>query len=460
MINQQVECNVIYLGNIRMSTPFQSFQALSTEIQFIILSTQNFMKDKPDVLKIACWNTRGYNSAVPYLRKLCENNDILAVSEHWLHENKLKFFEEVSDKFSYCARSSKFATAENYGIKRGQGGVALLWSKDLGGVSQINDIIHDRMCGIRIQTRNNLIINVISIYLPAQGCPESFPAVLDDLSEFVSSRELGSKTIICGDANADIGFLGGPRSKKKPTQRGVLFYEFLKRFNLTPVNLHSKCKGPVNTFTGPTGSSTIDYLTVPTEIADQVIDCNVLSEDVLNCSDHLPVVMSIDVGTLLPTTVKGKQVKIPKWNKVSSDILKSTYTDVVEKDMQDILTFSGKITTPREIDIAIDRIVRTLSKAGKAIPTSCYRPNLKPYWNAELKKLKDLKVAKFRCWVTNGRPRGPESVLWKEHKNPAGKCTYNVRTMYVQARTYGFGTDNIRNESFLDVRVRTYNVRT
>ena len=31
---------------------------------------------------------------------------------------------------------------------------------------------------------------------------------------------------------------------------------------------------------------------------------------------------------------------------------------------------------------------------------------------------------------------------------PAGKCTYNVCTLYVQARTYGFGTNNIRNESF------------
>ena len=40
------------------------------------------------------------------------------------------------------------------------------------------------------------------------------------------------------------------------------------------------------------------------------------------------------------------------------------------------------------------------------------------------------------------------------------QCTYIVRTLYVQARTYGFGTDNIRNESFLDVRVCTYNVRT
>ena len=43
------------------------------------------------------------------------------------------------------------------------------------------------------------------------------------------------------------------------------------------------------------------------------------------------------------------------------------------------------------------------------------------------------------------------------------KCTYNVRTctLYVHARTSGFGADNIRNESFLDARVRTYKaVRT
>ena len=54
-----------------------------------------------------------------------------------------------------------------------------------------------------------------------------------------------------------------------------------------------------------------------------------------------------------------------------------------------------------------------------------------------------------------------ETFVREEFLNrPADKCTYNVRTLYVQARTYGFGTDNIRNESFLDIRVRTYNVRT
>ena len=118
---------------------------------------------------------RGFASAVPCLRALCKCSDIITLSEHWLHKNKLKRLEEVSDKFLYCARASKYATADNYGVKRGQWGVAVLWSKSLGGVSQISDIIHNRMCGIRVQLKNGLIINVICIYLPAQGSPENLP---------------------------------------------------------------------------------------------------------------------------------------------------------------------------------------------------------------------------------------------------------------------------------------------
>ena len=78
---------------------------------------------------------RGFNSSIPYLRSLCERADIIAISEHWLHENKIKRLEEVSENFYYCARSSSYASSENYGTLRGQGGVGILWSKKLGGVS-------------------------------------------------------------------------------------------------------------------------------------------------------------------------------------------------------------------------------------------------------------------------------------------------------------------------------------
>ena len=375
------------------------------------------MKVKPNKIRIACWNARGFNSAVPYLRSLCDKTDIICLSEHWLHENKLMLLDEISEKILYHARASKFATAENYGTKRGQGGVAILWSKKLGGVSQISDIIHDRMCGIRIQTKKQLIINVISVYLPAQGSPENYEAILDDLSEFINSREIGSKTFVCGDANADIGSLGGPRSTRKPTHRGKVLSDFFNNFNLTAANMRHGCKGPINTFIGPTGSTCIDYIMVPRDLINQVTECTVLSEDVLNCSDHLPISICINVGELLPTTVKGTQIKLPKWNKVSDTDLKAIYTDIVDKKMFNILTFSRQIKSTEDIDNAIEKIVLTLTEASKAIPTSCYRPNLKPFWNSELKQLKVIKVRKFKTWVAEGRPRDASYPSWNEHKD-------------------------------------------
>ena len=359
---------------------------------------------------------RGFSSAVPYLRSLCLRADIIALSEHWLHENKIGRLKEISEDFLYCARSSKSASSENYGSKRGQGGVAVLWNSKLGGVSQISDIIHDRMCGIRIQTRTNLVLNIISIYLPSQGSPDSYSACIDDLSEFVTSREIGSKTIICGDANGDMGNLAGNRSVKMPTQRGKELFEFISSHNLRAINSMDMCKGPIITHTGPTGSSTIDYIMTPAELIDHVAGCEVLKEECLNCSDHNPIILNLRIDTLVPTTVESNPVRMPKWHKVSNADMVTLYTNVVERDLQDVLTFVGQITAPDEIDDAFSRIVSTLKSASRAIPTSKYRPNLKPFWSPELTDLKTKKVSKFRAWVATGRPRTPDAITWVEHK--------------------------------------------
>ena len=55
------------------------------------------MKNKPNSIRIACWNARGFKSAIPYLRFLCKKVDVLAISEHWLHENRLGLMEEISE---------------------------------------------------------------------------------------------------------------------------------------------------------------------------------------------------------------------------------------------------------------------------------------------------------------------------------------------------------------------------
>ena len=172
------------------------------------------MQSTPN-LKITCWNSRGFSGAIPYLRKLLGENDIVAISEHWLHGNRLEQLYEATSKFYVCARASKFAAPENYGTSRGQGGggggVALYWRKDLVGVSEITNVIHDRICGIRLQTISGGVINIFSVYLPAIGCGEDYGAVLDDLAEILELREQGSLNIVCGDCNGDLGLAGGPR---------------------------------------------------------------------------------------------------------------------------------------------------------------------------------------------------------------------------------------------------------
>ena len=185
----------------------------------------------PSIIRIAAWNCRGFKSAVPYLRHLLDNNEIIAISEHWLHQNRLSCLAEVSKEFNFCARSSNYSKADNYGVKRGQGGVALFWKKQLCGVSAISDIIHDRFCGIRLETRGGLILNIFSIYLPAAGSPEGYDECLDDLAEVIESRELGSLSIICGDANGDLGHLAGGRSDRDPSPRGKCLSVFMSRYD-------------------------------------------------------------------------------------------------------------------------------------------------------------------------------------------------------------------------------------
>ena len=114
---------------------------------------------------MSSYNFRGFSGAVQYLSKLCKDNDIVILSEHWLHANKLNKFEEISENMYYCARASKYASDDLYGIRRGQGCVAILCKKDMGGISDHRDIIHDRICGLRLQTGKGLVINLLSTSL-------------------------------------------------------------------------------------------------------------------------------------------------------------------------------------------------------------------------------------------------------------------------------------------------------
>ena len=381
-------------------------------------------------IKLACWNSRGFNTAIPYLRELIKENEILAIAEHWLHENKLSSFNDLCGDINFCGRASKFASAENYGTKRGQGGVALVWNKNISGISEITNIIHDRICGIRFVTGEGGTINIFSVYLPAQGSGEELEACLDDLAEILESREAGDLNIVCGDFNADVGNQGGPRGIKPPTKQGAHLMKLVNEFGLTICNLSEKATGPTNTYEGPTGTSSIDYIMVPPELTDRIISCRVIDYTVLNTSDHLPVQITLNVSHIKNHQKERINNRIKRWDKLGPEEIYTKYTQPLENSTEDLLRLLTHNDFGRDVlDDYINRLVDKMVLAADGIPTTIFRRHIKPYWNERLRNLKKDKVAAYRRWVEGGRPRVRGHPLWDEYKSTKKVFRKELKTL-------------------------------
>ena len=104
---------------------------------------------------------------------LTKNNiDILAISEHWLFPNSLKFLSSINAHCDYSGASDEDLCHPSTGSGiycRGKGGVALLWHKRLSHCIRNVDTDDDRIIGIDINLKNNVHIVCFGVYLPSSN---------------------------------------------------------------------------------------------------------------------------------------------------------------------------------------------------------------------------------------------------------------------------------------------------
>ena len=368
-------------------------------------------------IRMACWNARGLLTSVPYIRHLLSKHEILAISEHWTYENRLFKLDEVSDTHTCFSRASRLASAENYGQGRGQGGVALFWDKRLTGVSVVSDVILDRACAIRLQTKTGAIVYFISLYLPAQGSCESLESYIDDISEVIESRECGAQIILMGDLNGDVGSSGGPRGMRPATPRGLHVMRLFNRHGLTALNMQANAKGPIDTFEGNMNSSTLDYIAIPADLMSSVSSCEVYDWSELNTSDHVPVSASILLNGIKQSHVVTNLPGWIKWSKMSMFDKAVKYRNVLEPSLIDLKgSFSNSMKNNEDIDMYFENLTICINRVSEILPRTKYKRNLKPFWNRELSRLKLKKVLSYRAWVNSGRPREKDNLSYQEYK--------------------------------------------
>ena len=381
------------------------------------LSRYNSDMSKRGKLSIATFNSRGMVTAIPYIKELMKDCDIISVCEHWLHANRLHVLADISDDFNVVARSSKFSDASQFGVRRGQGGVALFWRKSLKGATPINEITHDRICGLRLLSSEGINTNIFSVYLPSQGSSEDFDTILDEIFDIVNNDEPGKLSIICGDMNGDIGYLGGPKSTRRPTKQGRAVAGFFKNLSLFPTNLDVRAKGPINTFKGGMGSSTLDYIALPICMDRQLLSCEVLEDDILNLSDHRAVKTEIKFECI--TSYKNDTKKVPRvlWERIREGGVIQQYSARTDESAERILLEYSVTTCDNDVlDNILDEVVDALLDADKIIPRSKAKSHTRPFWNEKLSKLKVVKVRKYQIWKRNGSPRSIDNPFWIEHK--------------------------------------------
>ena len=363
-------------------------------------------------LRIYSWNSRGLSAAVPCIRALMAKCDVLTLSEHWLHNNRLNQLENLSDDFNICARASRDSSEESYGLRRGQGGVAVLWRKSLKGISAIETIKHNRICGIRVQTTDGAILVILSIYLPASGSSTDLSVTLNELEGIMDALEEDAIPIICGDYNGHMGTLGGPRGIGPPTNAGRLVHKFMNRQNLFAANMLNSATGNQNTYVGHNGSSTIDYIMAPKYLCERLVEMHTGGYDALNTSDHLPLYAVFNIG-MLPRSVEFK-IKSDRlrWDKLSQDDMSGIYQVSLYPRLAELCqNIQASQRSPAQIDGFFDELTQILHSTAKAIPRSKFQKHLKPYWSPELNNLKKVKMMWFNKWKEEGRTKDENNYV-------------------------------------------------
>ena len=372
-------------------------------------------------------------AAIPYLKSILEDNDIVTINEHWLHANRLDLLEAIHNDFHVVARSSKYASSDTYGLTRGQGGTAIFWRKSLGGVSSFNNISHDRFCAIRLETDNGSIMNIFSVYMPDVSSKDDFCTILDELACAIDQMEEGSQTVVCGDFNGDVGDLFERNIGKKPNRQGKQLYEFTKRYNLIPANMLNQTLGPVETFVGPFNRSTLDYIMIPKNFVHNISSTEVLNDEIMNTSDHRPVRLVLHLDGSVSGSFNIKSEGKIKWSKINRGNNNNEYREYTLLHLQPILDSLTGEMNDFAIDVSFEEVTKVLTMADKLVPRSKYKANIKPYWNENLTILKKLKVSAYRAWVDSGRPRDPLNILYVNYKSTKKNF---LKTLRALAREY------------------------
>ncbi len=118
-------------------------------------------------VNLMTWNVSGIMSSSAYLCEVLESKsvDICGLSEHWLYEHDLHFFNRLDSGYkSYAIADSDLMLPSRRRV--GKGGVAFMWKVDLDQYVVPIPMDDDRIICLQFEVTRGVYMYIFQIYLP------------------------------------------------------------------------------------------------------------------------------------------------------------------------------------------------------------------------------------------------------------------------------------------------------
>ncbi|CAG2245623.1 unnamed protein product [Mytilus edulis] len=359
-------------------------------------------QDKREDIIIGTLNVQNVKSNALYIKNLLRDVHVLCIQEHWLFNAEKKIIAEITENSGYIAKSVDDNDDPDFNIsmKRGYGGVAIIWKKEIN--ENIKELIDggNRIQAIHIQQGDKPIC-LINVYMPSdsKNADIEYKDTLAQIDEMIEKYKDTHEIIVCGDMNGSLDRSSTPHDK------------ILKTF------CKEKCIGntekcPVKeTFYHQNGMSKgqIDYFLFKSnsEIINKIRQIDVLDTDPENTSDHVPVILTLNSQLKKVREKATTIIAKPKWTDCDHQI----YKEVINKELPKLMQKSKGI-----IEKDIKNLEKLLHKAGEAaIPK--YRRKIKikskgkAIWNEQIDKASKQSKNAFKVWRQHGAPQERSNEL-------------------------------------------------
>jgi len=372
------------------------------------------------------------------LSQLLDENDIdfAFITEHKLLPRSSMFLDSIHS--SYYSLYTIDDSIDQYGqAKCGKAGTAILYKKSLHCiVTKIENIDNNRIIGIKLQCDNALPMYLFCIYMPACSDTVLYASTLSDVEALVTYYSTEGTVILAGDFNAQYSTHGAPENIKSK-----MLMNFMEKHSLMSVQY---LNDELNRYTYIPKRTTIDHILIESTNKACVLDFNVMKEDDILTSDHVPILAKLKSSTALPAT----QTRVPStaWNKCTDDDM-TKYQDRLSQ----CLTCLQEENIQDDPNLLNTYVVEAMRAAEQQLPRSRFNKNAKPYWCESLKELHRTAKKLRKSWVTKGKPRGHSFESYTKYKT--AKSQFRKLQRQKQAEYEQKSYDELNKAADIDYRL-------